>query len=100
MSLTEYAVGEDFFQCSDNADFIVDFDFPCCCCRNNSKKETEFPCKFCGHNINFVEHYQCRICGDMVEGSYSDTDDYLAPATKSRFGPLCPECMENIRDTA
>ena len=99
MSLIEYAVGEDFFQCSDNADFIVDFDFPCCCCRNNSKEETGFPCKFCGHNLNSVEHYQCRICGEFVEGDYRDNDAYISPK-KIKFGPLCPECIKNIRDTA
>jgi len=94
MSIQEYVVADDFFRCDEEN--IIGIDFPCCCCIHQKKAANDDPCKFCGHNLNFVNHYQCVICGEFVEGNYNDPDAYIAPATKSRLGPLCSTCISNL----
>ena len=94
MSIQEYVVADDFFQC--NEDDIVGIDFPCCCCTHEKRAADEYPCKFCGHNLNFVDHYQCVLCGEMIEGNPDKDRAYLAPATKSRLGPVCKVCRDNL----
>lgn len=94
MSLAEYEVSWDFFQCGEGVN--GGFEFPCNVCQYNKKGQREFPCKFCGHNICAVDFYQCRTCGKLKEKhGHDDTGLFIAGET---IGPICRDCYDTIVD--
>jgi hypothetical protein len=50
MSLKDYVVESDKFECY--SDGTSRFNFPCCCCAHKLKSVDIEPCRSCGQNVN------------------------------------------------
>ena len=96
MSISEYAVPEDFFQFDYDGHSPMSFDFPCVVCKFNKNGAEDQPCIYCGHNDGAAEHYSCCLCGEIQPGRPLD-DSYIAWNTPAQIGPVCDTCKNTLK---
>jgi hypothetical protein len=98
MSIQEYAVPNDFFQCQE-IKYSNELIFPCCVCRNKKNAHREdYPCKYCGHNHSRIESFQCLLCGERQDGNMNRDGKTIAAGTPAEIRGLCVTCFNIIKN--
>jgi hypothetical protein len=89
MSIADYQVPNDFFDCEQLSDHGLDF--PCCVCAHKKNSHGDLPCKYCGHNDSAQECHYCPLCGELQDGSARDGFS-IAKDTPAEIRGLCWSC--------
>ena len=93
MSIDEYGVNNDYFQCAEIGGLLC---FPCCACKFKEKDSSEMPCRYCGHNTAADDCYNCCLCGELQDGHPYEKGLFIAKDTPARVGPMCLTCYLTI----